>query len=153
VYERYDFNGQLLLGLLGGPSTGKSTLADAIAEQNNGQVVEEQLKWYWEENHTNRQLTKSQLAEVARLQLREESNSDADILVSDTTPISTEAYSFYYHNESSDELKNLSSLCDGYDILILCDTDIPFEDDDVRSGDATRKEIQEHTKTYLKERI
>lgn len=37
----YDFNGQLLVGLLRGPSTGKSTLADAIAEENNGQVVEE----------------------------------------------------------------------------------------------------------------
>lgn len=94
-------------------------------------------------------MTKTQLEEVANLQLSEESDSDADILVSDTAPISAEAYSFYYHNESSDELKNLSSRCDRYDILILCDTDIPFEDDEVRSGDATRKEIQEHTKNIL----
>jgi len=144
-----DTDKQVLIGLLGGPSTGKSTLAEAIAESFGGDVVEEKLKWYWEENHKDRKLTKDQLTEVANLQIEAEDSCESQWVISDTTPITAEAYSFYYHDSSSKRLKRMSAECDRYDYLVLCDTDIPFEDDGVRSGDGTRQEIQDHTMKIL----
>ena len=145
-----DTSNTTLVGLAGGPSTGKSTLAERLSERTKGGVAEEQLQGYWEDNHTNRKLADKQLVEVANLQLEAENKTTADVVVSDTTPITAEAYARYYHGTASEELIRLSAQAkQRYDLIVLCGADIPFEEDGVRSGDGTRQEIQNHTVSIL----
>lgn len=138
---------------LGGPSTGKSTLTTRMADEFETTHMPEFGREFWEEHAVDRRLTKNQLVELAEEHLQRETEqlTDADkYLFTDTNAITTAAFSQYYHNEIPASLWDYArNTQQRYDIHIVCDTDIPYDDTEDRSGEANRERLQKHTISLL----
>jgi HTH-type transcriptional repressor of NAD biosynthesis genes len=138
---------------LGGPSTGKSTLAHQMADELNTNNMPEFGREYWEKNAVDRRLTKDQLVELAEEHLRREDNQllESDTyLFTDTNALTTATFSQYYHNDIPRSLWNMAkNTRDRYDIHIVCGADIPYDDTEDRSGEANRQRLQNHTISLL----
>lgn len=131
---------------LGAPSTGKTTIAQRLAEEFNTKWMPEYGREYWNKHQKNRRLTLSQLTEIATGHLKKEDrfiqNSDR-YLFTDTNAITTFMFSMYYHGTADSRLEQLAAgAYQRYDIFFLCDTDIPYNDTWDRSGDMQRKTFQ-----------
>jgi HTH-type transcriptional repressor of NAD biosynthesis genes len=131
---------------LGAPSTGKTTMAEALSKKYNTQWMPEFGREYWEKNQINRRLNLQQLVEVAEghLEREEEHLSIANkYLFTDTNAITTYMFSLYFHGKAEEKLIKLAQLAEKrYDLVFVCDTDIPYEDTWDRSGDMNRKAFQ-----------
>lgn len=132
--------------VVGAPSTGKTTLATALAKHFNTSWVPEYGREYWEMHNVDRRLTLDQLVEIAHGHRGREDHAalDArDILFIDTEAIVTQLFSKYYHGEVHPELQRMAdSSPNRYDLFFLCDTDIPYADTPDRSGEANRSTFQ-----------
>jgi NadR type nicotinamide-nucleotide adenylyltransferase len=131
---------------IGAPSTGKTTLAKALAATNGTVWMPEHGRDYWERNQVDRRLTPEQLVELAteHLELEKELLFGADrYLFTDTNAQTTYVFSLYYHNSAHPELAELAWKAQTrYDLVFVCDTDIPYDDTWDRSGDANRTVFQ-----------
>jgi NadR type nicotinamide-nucleotide adenylyltransferase len=132
--------------LLGAPATGKTTLAERLATEYHTAWMPEYGREYWERNQVDRRLSPHQLVELAEIHLEREERmlNDADgFLFTDTNAITTWMFSLYYHGMA---LQRLSDLADEavtrYDIFLLCDIDIPYDDSWDLSGEVSRRELQ-----------
>jgi HTH-type transcriptional regulator, transcriptional repressor of NAD biosynthesis genes len=127
---------------LGAPSTGKTTLAAALAERLGTAWMPEYGREYWERHQANRRLTLEQLEELAvgHLAREEEKLLEADgVMFIDTNAITTYMFSLYYHGRATPRLTQLAlAAASRYDLTFVCDTDIPYDDTWDRSGDADR---------------
>ncbi|MDB4293096.1 AAA family ATPase, partial [Maribacter sp.] len=116
--------------LLGAPATGKSTLSEALAKQYNTQFMPEYGREYWEKHQVDRRLSLSQLEEIALGHITRENEfiqKANRYLFSDTNALTTRLFSFYYHGKATKKLNLLADNCkERYDILLLCDIDIPY---------------------------
>jgi NadR type nicotinamide-nucleotide adenylyltransferase len=132
---------------LGAPSSGKTTIAAQLAKEFNTIWMPEYGREYWERNQVNRRLTLDQLLEIAESHLQREDKAIQEAnhyLFTDTNAITTYMFSLYYHGKTHEKLSNLAQLAENrYDIVFLCDTDIPYDDTWDRSGDVNRKSFQE----------
>lgn len=139
--------------LLGGPSTGKSTLTEALAEEFETEYMPEFGREFWEEHAEDRRLTESQLVELAEEHLSREDDRllDADTyLFTDTNAITTATFSQYYHNTIPSRLWELAeNTRNRYDVHIVCGDDIPYADTEDRSGIENRTRLQRHTISLL----
>ncbi|MFH1638597.1 MAG: AAA family ATPase [Candidatus Woesearchaeota archaeon] len=140
---------------MGGPSTGKTTIAEALAKKHNTLWMAEYGREYWDKNHVERRLTLKQLLEIAEGHIEREDElllKSNRYLFTDTNAITTYLFSLYYHGKADSRLKKLAEECvSRYDFVFLCDTDIPYDDTWDRSGDVNRKDFQEQTIAYLRE--
>ncbi|MBC3765086.1 AAA family ATPase [Neptunicella marina] len=140
---------------LGAPSTGKTTLINALSQQLNTNWVEEYGRDYWLEHQVDRRLTPGQLLHIAQMQnqMEDAAISNANrILLCDTNAFTTWHFALHYHNSALPELSKLASECwTRYQRVIVCDTDIPYDDTWERSGDANRIEFQAFILDYLKQ--
>jgi len=131
---------------LGAPSTGKTTLARSLAEAHKTVWMPEHGRDYWERNQVDRRLSPEQLVELAEEHLEREGKLlfEADhYLFTDTNVLTTYVFALYYHNSIHPELANLAwKAQDRYDLVFVCDTDIPYDDTWDRSGDANRTVFQ-----------
>lgn len=141
---------------LGAPSTGKTTLAQRMAEDFQTAWMPEYGREYWEKHQVDRRLSLEQLAELAEGHLARE---DAMLyeanryLFTDTNAITTYLFSQYYHQSADPRLMALArSVERRYDITIVCGDDIPYDDTWDRSGDANRAEMQARTIEELEQR-
>ena len=132
--------------LLGAPSTGKTTLCEALAERYNTVWMPEYGREYWDLHQVDRRLTPEQLVEIAEgHRVREEALiMDANrYFFVDTEATTTRQFARYYHNFA---LPRLESLADEvllrYDVFILCEDDIPYDDTWDRSGEVNRTVFQ-----------
>jgi nicotinamide riboside kinase len=58
----------------------------------------------------------------------------------------------HYHQTACLKLERLATQCwERYDLVVLCDNDIPYDDTWERSGDVNRHELQAFNRQYLKE--
>lgn len=135
--------------LLGAPSTGKSTLAEKLAEHFETTYMPEYGREYWELNNVQKRLTPEQLLEIAEthrmreFDLAHEANRYFFI---DTNALTTEIFARYYHGNAVPRLRELSNeTIERYDIVILCGDDIPYDDTADRSGEANRSDFQKAT--------
>lgn len=142
--------------LLGAPSTGKSTLAKALANHHQTEYMPEYGAEYWLKNQVDRRITLDQFEEIAPEHLRRE---DAKIqqanryLFSDTCPITTYVFAQDYHGKAGPTLTRLAREAEKrYDLFFLCDTDIPYADTWDRSGDQKRHWFQQQIIGDLAER-
>lgn len=132
---------------LGAESTGKSTLAEALAKKYKTVWMPEYGREYWEKNQIDKRLTKEQLVELAEGHLEREekmlTKANKYIFV-DTNAITTLMFSNYYHGETHPKLIEIAKECESrYDYYFLCDIDIPYNDDNGnRSGEVQRKKFQ-----------
>jgi NadR type nicotinamide-nucleotide adenylyltransferase len=141
---------------MGAPSTGKTTLARAMAERHHTEWMPEYGAEYWLERQVERRLTLAQFEEIAPEHNRRE---DALVLQSrkylfcDTSPITTYVFAKDYHGRAGLVLTRLAMKAEKrYDLFFLCDTDIAYADTWDRSGDQKRKWFQDQIVGDLAER-
>jgi len=142
--------------LLGAPSTGKSTLAKALANHFGTTFMPEYGAEFWLKNEVNRRITLQQFEEIAPEHLRRENERirQADtFFFSDTCPITTYVFAKDYHGRVGPTLTRLARAAEKrYDLFFLCDTDIPYADTWDRSGDQKRHWFQQQIIADLAER-
>ncbi|NTW00924.1 MAG: AAA family ATPase [Oscillochloris sp.] len=142
--------------LLGAPSTGKTTLAARLAEVFKTVWMPEYGREYWEQHQVDRRLTLEQLAELAEGHLEREEAllSQANrYLFTDTNAITTAMFSLAYHGSVAPRLAELAVIAQSrYDLIVVCDSDIPYDDTWDRSGDADRQVFQKQILADLRVR-
>ncbi|MFT4308404.1 MAG: AAA family ATPase [Candidatus Woesearchaeota archaeon] len=140
--------------VMGGPSTGKSTLVEALAKHYATTFMHEHGRDYWLEHQVDRRLSIHALLELAQehLEMENERLEHArDVFFTDTNAITTLLFSHQYYGIAKPELEALARTNrDRYDLFIVCDTDIPFDDTWERSGDGNRMLLQRMTLEYLR---
>ncbi|WP_273446662.1 AAA family ATPase [Neolewinella agarilytica] len=142
--------------LLGAPSTGKSTLAQALAKHFNTVSMPEYGAEYWRANQVKRRITLDQFEEIAPEHLRREDElllQANTYLFADTCPITTYVFAKDYHGTAGPILTRLARESEKrYDLFFLCDTDIPYDDTWDRSGDQKRQWFQQQIMGDLAQR-
>jgi NadR type nicotinamide-nucleotide adenylyltransferase len=141
------------LALLGGESTGKTTLARALAEQLHTAWVPEYGRQRWEELRET--LSIAELVAVARRQIEWEDQAATFIdtpgswLICDTTPLTTLQYGLHDHGQAPVELHEMARR--RYDAVVLCEADFDFVQDGCRRDDGFRQAQQAWTLARLDE--
>ncbi|MFO0291802.1 MAG: AAA family ATPase [Rhodospirillales bacterium] len=137
------------IAFLGGESSGKTTLANALAETLRGLVVPEYGRRYWEQ--TRQDLDLPALEHVGRTQLEHEIEAAGAMppyLLCDTSPLSTLVYALLDHGRPSRGLVALARR--RYDHVVVCSPDIPFVQDGTRRDASWRHAQHELTLTLLR---
>lgn len=128
------------LALLGGESSGKTTLAQALAAALATAWVPEYGRQRWEE--LRQTLGSEELLAVAQRQVElEDAAAVAHAggwIVCDTTPLTTLQYCLHDHGEAPPELHALARRA--YDLTVLCEPDFDFVQDGCRRDDGFRRE-------------
>jgi len=144
------------LALLGGESSGKTTLAQALADHMHTDWVPEYGRQLWEAlRHT---LDVDELLHVARHQVELEDEAAAKRagwIVCDTTPLTTLQYCLHDHGHAPPELQALARR--RYDLTVVCEPDFDFVQDGCRRDDGFRaaqhawtlSQLQAHGVPYL----
>ncbi|MEP6923669.1 MAG: AAA family ATPase, partial [Pyrinomonadaceae bacterium] len=135
--------------LLGGESTGKSTLAEALAREFKTVFVPEYGRTLWEEQ--NARLSFEDLLKIAKTHVSSEETlaRQADgFLFVDTSPLTTMLYSEYLFERIDPELAWLSQR--KYDFTFLCAPDFPFVQDGTRVSEGFRQRQHEEYLRLLK---
>jgi len=136
---------------LGAPSTGKTTIARRMAEEYQTVWMPEYGREYWEKRQIQRRLSLEQLVEIAEGHLERENEllyQANQYLFTDTNAITTFMFSLSYHQRvhswgHKHRLVELAQQAQSrYDLIFLCDTDIPYEDTWDRSGEVNRQIFQ-----------
>ena len=130
------------IALLGGESSGKTSLAHAIAQALGTVTVEEYGRELWVEQ-CGAVLSYEDLQRVAEVQIDREYHAAAfspagAAIVCDTTPLTTLFYSLKDHGAASPRLLELSRR--HYALNVLCEPDFPFVQDGTRRDAAFRDE-------------
>ena len=125
--------------LLGGESTGKSTLSKALADGLDTVYVAEFGRDYWEEK--NGLLTADDLLHIACEQVRREQQAEANhYLICDTSPLTTLFYALDQYGHAPQELHQLAER--EYSLVVLCGAEFPFVQDGTRQGEVFRARQQ-----------
>jgi HTH-type transcriptional regulator, transcriptional repressor of NAD biosynthesis genes len=131
---------------LGAPSTGKTTIASRLAEEYRTVWMPEYGREYWDTHQVDRRLSAEQLVEIAEGHLEREEAMLLEAnryLFTDTNAITTYIFSLYYHDTAAGRLARLAEEASSrYDLVFVCDTDIPYDDTWDRSGDTNRLVFQ-----------
>lgn len=142
--------------LLGAPSTGKTTLTARLAETYGTVWMPEYGREYWEQHHVERRLSMAQLVELAEGHLEREETllpQANRYLFTDTNAITTAMFSLAYHGAVAPRLAELALQAQSrYDLVIVCDSDFPYDDTWDRSGDTDRQVFQKQILADLRVR-
>lgn len=129
--------------LLGAPSSGKTTLTERLAQEYGTVWMPEYGREYWERHQVHRRLAPEQLVEIAETHVQREDAllPTADrFLFTDTNALTTWMFAQAYHNSAPDRLTLLADrAASRYDLVFVCDIDIPYHDTWDRSGDVDRR--------------
>ena len=142
--------------LLGAESTGKSTLAERLASEFHTQWMPEYGREYWAEHQVDGRLTPDQLVAIAEGHLEREEAllcRANRYLFTDTNALTTATFARSYRGAIPSrlaELANATAL--RYDLVLVCDTDVPYDDTWDRTGEANRAVFQCQVLDDLRER-
>lgn len=132
---------------VGAPSTGKTTIAQKLSLDYKTEWMPEFGREYWEMHQINRRLESWQLTEIAEghLSIEQEKLLEANkYLFTDTNAITTYMFAMDYHGFADERLTELAKLAEQrYDLVFLCDDDIPYDDTWDRSGDVNHHIFQQ----------
>lgn len=140
------------IALLGGESSGKTTLARALADALRTLWVPEYGRELWED--LRRTLTPAELVQVGQVQVAWEQEhaeraaaQGARWLICDTTPLTTLQYCLADHVDAPVELQELAAR--PYDLTVLCLPDFAFVQDGCRRDDDWRRAQHDWTVAQL----
>jgi HTH-type transcriptional regulator, transcriptional repressor of NAD biosynthesis genes len=136
------------VALLGGESSGKTTLARGLAAALHTVWVPEYGRTLWET--VRRTLTVDELVHVGQQQIADEdrlSLQAKDWLVCDTTPLTTLQYCLHDHGDAPAALRVMAQR--HYDLVVLCHADFEFVQDGCRRDDNFRAEQEAWTVAQL----
>ncbi|MGO4376803.1 AAA family ATPase [Pseudoduganella sp. RAF53_2] len=114
------------VAIVGSASSGKTTLAQALAEQYGSPWVPEYLREFVEREQ--RVPVEDDQFHIATMQVAREDAMAAQgsrFLFCDTTPLMTAVYNRHYFGGLREDLANLVASRQ-YDITLVCDPDIPW---------------------------
>lgn len=139
-------NGIIKVVLFGPESSGKSSLAKALAETFNTRWVPEYMRIYLQEkwNQHREICTEEDMIPIAKGQIALE-NKEAQladkILFCDTNLLQNWVYAnVYFENYSNPLLKRYVEKHE-YQLYILCDIDVPWQADDLRDKPNEREKM------------
>ena len=138
------------IALLGGESSGKTTLARDLAAQMDTAWVPEYGRQRWEELRET--LSAAELLQVARTQVEWEAQHALQArgwLVCDTTPLTTLQYCLFDHGQAPAELHALAQR--HYEFSVVCLPDFNFVQDGCRRDDSFRNHQHAWTMARLAE--
>jgi NadR type nicotinamide-nucleotide adenylyltransferase len=147
-YVTEDFVRKVLF--LGGESTGKTTLVNALGDSRH--TVLEFGRWLFDKREGKLQY--EDMAYIAKCQLEAESHKAASLLMSeflycDTSPLTTKFYSQEWFGRTAQELEDMVyDSEDTYYKVFLCAPDFPMVQDGTRQDETFRTKGHEY---YLKE--
>lgn len=137
-----------LIGVVGGESTGKSTLAAALGMRLPAIVVPEYLRT-WVEHHRGRVPQPGEQAEIMTAHraaevsgMLEAERSGLSWVVSDSGPLMTAVYSIQYHDDPS-LLPLAIEWTARNDLILWCQDDFPWQPDPQRDGSHARATSQQ----------
>lgn len=138
------------IALLGAESTGKTTLAAALASHYNTLWVPEYGRIFVEQHGRLPKVEEMLGLAQAQIVLEEQYAQNAsNVLFCDTTPLTTALYSQYYFGQCASELTELAAH-HSYDLVLLMDDDIPWVADGIqRDGVHIRAILQPIFKQML----
>jgi len=126
--------------LLGGESSGKTTLAAALAQYFDTRWVAEYGRELWESQ--DGELSYDDLLKIGREQVRREAAAASEArrwLFCDTSPLTTYFYCIEMFGKAEAELAGLADAAsDSYALVLLCAPDFPFIQDGTRRDDGFR---------------
>lgn len=137
------------VALVGGESSGKSTLAAALAARFDTGWVAEYGRELWEAK--GGRLEPSDLLDIAEAQIAREERALLTahrFLFCDTTPLVTRFYAEAMFGESDPRLVALAAR--PYDLTFLCAGDVPFVQDGTRQDAAFRDRQQAYYADHLR---
>ena len=143
--------------LFGPESTGKTTLAKALAEYYNTTWVPEYARTYLENKwHQLGEICSPEdifPIAVGQIRLENEAVKKANtFLFCDTTPLSTQVYSEAYFKGWCDQKVVHANKKNSYDVYFLTDIDVPWEKDLLRDRPNQREEMLETFASALTKR-
>ncbi len=140
------------VALLGGESSGKTTLARALAQALHTTWVPEYGRELWEQ--LRQTLDVPQLLHVAQHQVQREEQAQQQALpqasgwlVCDTTALTTLQYCLHDHGQAPAELRALARR--HYDLQVICLPDFHFVQDGCRRDDPFRQQQHQWTLQQL----
>ncbi len=139
------------IAILGGESTGKSTLAQAMAREFRTEWAQEYGRELWEARQGA--LTFEDMAAIADEQIRREDRATENArryLFCDSTPLTTLFYSQHLFGKTAPELGEAA--CRTYNLTVLCEPDFRFVQDGTRQGPEFTAEQQTWYRMQLIER-
>ncbi len=136
------------VAVVGGESSGKTTLTAALASHFNTTWASEYGRELWDAQSGI--LSEPDLLKIAHEQIRREETGlqlANRYLFCDTSPLTTAGYSGWMFGRVNPQLAALAART--YDAIVLCQTDFPFVQDGTRRNDAFR--LQQHA--WYQERL
>ncbi len=134
--------------LVGAESTGKSTLAQALAHALGTVWIPEHGRWYWEGRRhlADQSWTSDEFHRIARAQIRLECDlarsASQGVVIADTDALVTAVWHERYLGRSDDELDALAA--DGWpDLYMVCAPDFEWVQDGTRESQAQRQAMHE----------
>ncbi len=125
------------VAFIGGESSGKTTLAQVLAERLGTAWVPEFGRTLWEQQGGELQVQDLLRIAVTQPQHEDQAAQHAHRwLFCDTTPLVTLGYSGWMFGTAPEPLQRAAARA--YDLLFLCAPDIPFEQDGTRLGQEFR---------------
>jgi HTH-type transcriptional repressor of NAD biosynthesis genes len=144
------------VAVLGGPSTGKTTLCAALAQACETAWMPEYGREYWERHQVDRRLTPEQLVKIAEGHLEREEQMLLEsnrYLFTDTNALTTLLFARHYHGRALPRLAELADrTAQRYQRTFVCSDNIPYEASWDRSGAANRATMQAWTLEELERR-
>jgi nicotinamide riboside kinase len=132
------------IGLLGGECSGKSTLAEDLALGFPACVVSERLRDFVDTMGRN-----PHEHEQLGIMLEQQAAEDAlaarcphGLVIADSAPLMIAVYSVAYFNDSS-LIGPAVELARGYDLMLWCDTDLPWLPDGIQRDGAEYRELED----------
>jgi NadR type nicotinamide-nucleotide adenylyltransferase len=140
------------IALLGAESSGKTTLAQALAQSYETVWVPEYLREFTEEK--KRAPIESEQLHIAQTQVQRELAMEAQArqyLFCDSSPLMIALYSEHYFKNIGAELSSLVEQHD-YDMYIVTAPDFPWQADGIqRDSPALQKHMHQRLMAYLEE--
>ncbi|KYR00832.1 hypothetical protein DLAC_02886 [Tieghemostelium lacteum] len=135
--------------IIGGESTGKTTLAENLAKHFNSDWVPEYARIYLDNrDFSENPFCENDFIEISKGQIKLENetfskSSNKNILFCDTCPLITSLWSNFFIGKTSEEL-NQEIKKSSYDLYLLLDCNIDWISDELRfiPNEAARQEFQ-----------